>query len=78
MQTYCLFQRQGEKEQQWIVTHKGELIGSFPTRWQAVGVAIEAARVAGNAGDRAEVVMQDDDKCMPHPVWVYGNEACPL
>jgi hypothetical protein len=78
MQTYSLLRREGEDETLWIVTCKGELIGSFRTRSQALGAAIGAADAAGKIGGGSEVVVQDDDKCRPQRLWVYGSDICTL
>jgi Uncharacterized protein conserved in bacteria (DUF2188) len=70
---YFVTQRKGE----WKIRAGYRYSGPYPTRGEALRVAIDFAARDGQAGREAEVLMQGEDR-MFRPAWTYGRDPYPI
>ena len=71
--------------QYYVIRHNGEwkiragyrTTGSYPSKSEAMGAAIDFAEKDGMAGREAQVLVQGDDRHF-RMAWIYGRDPYPV
>jgi hypothetical protein len=70
---YLVTQRNGE----WKIRAGYRYSGPYPTRQEALQVAIDFAERDGQAGREVQVLVQGEDRLF-RPAWTYGRDPYPI
>jgi len=70
---YFVTKRNGE----WKIRAGYRYSGPYPTKREALQVAIDFAERDGQAGREAQALVQGEDRLF-RPAWTYGRDAYPI